>query len=472
MKKISFNDLLWTYFSQFLNFGVGLVTLPFVLKLLNTNEIAINYLILTIGSMVSLLDLGFSTQFARSLTYLLSGSQKIIREGVYEAKDGANVNYNLVAVLISTAKYFYLRVAVIALILMFTLGTFYFYTLTNGFSSIKNAIFLWILYSFSVFFNLYYMYYNSLLQGSGLIKELSIVTISSRLFSVSITIILLSFDLGLISVVISNFISPFIGRFFAHNFFFKNTIGDNINGIRINKNDVKDMLSTLSVNGSKLGLVMVATFLGTKFSLFLSGIYLSFAQIASFGLMIQFVSILSAVSSNVFNVYLPEFASLQVKNDFDKLKKLLSSSMMMYYLLFVLGGIFILFILPLILNFIGSNAILPNRIVVFIFLFITLLENNHAHFGSIILSRNSIPFVFPGLFAGVITLVGSYLVLEFTSYNILGLVIVQGFSQALYNNWKWPKLVLNQLNISFVEFLIMGINELTHKISPTKKISG
>jgi O-antigen/teichoic acid export membrane protein len=471
MNKISLNDLFWSYFSQFLNFGAGIITLPFVLKLLTTNEIAINYLILTAGSMVALLDLGFSTQFARSLTYLLSGSQKIITEGIYEAKDGASVNYKLIAILISTAKFFYLRVAFIALILMMTLGLFYFYKLTQGFTSIDNALLLWILYSFSVFFNLYYMYFNALLQGGGMIKELSIVTISTRLFSILITVILLTSGYGLISVILANFTSPFIGRHFAYNFFFKNSIGDKINGININKSDVKEMFKTLSVNGSKLGLIMLATFLGTKFSLFLSGMYLSFDQIASFGLMIQFVSILSAVSSNVFNVYLPEFASLQVKKNFPQLKKLLSSSMMMYYLLFILGGIFILFILPIILKFIGSNALLPNRLIVFLFLFITLLENNHAHFGSIILSKNSIPFVLPGLIAGVITLLGSYLVLEYTNFNLLGLVIVQGFSQALYNNWKWPKLILEQLNISFFEFVRTGSNELVSKFLSLKSFT-
>jgi len=132
--------------------------------------------------------------------------------------------------------------------------------------------------------------------------------------------------------------------------------------------------------------------------------------------------------------------------------------------LFSLGAaLLILFGSPL-LTIIGSNAVLPSTFILVLFSIIMLLEGNHSNFATFIVTGNSIPFVIPSLIAGAAIGIGSYLSLQFTSLGIIGLVLVQGLTQIIYANWKWPFVVCREFNISFPLFVKMGFRESYNKL--------
>ena len=101
--EITKKDILWGYAGQFFMIGSGLFTLPVILRMLTSEEIGMNYLMLTVSTMVSLLDFGFSSQFGLNFTLVHSGAQRLLKEGVEHRKD-VTVNYHLLSVLIKTAK--------------------------------------------------------------------------------------------------------------------------------------------------------------------------------------------------------------------------------------------------------------------------------------------------------------------------------------------------------------------------------
>jgi len=68
--ELSRKDIVWGYIAQFFSIAAGVIMLPLVLRMLKPNEIGMNYLMLTIGSMVSLFDFGFAPQFGRNITYV------------------------------------------------------------------------------------------------------------------------------------------------------------------------------------------------------------------------------------------------------------------------------------------------------------------------------------------------------------------------------------------------------------------
>ena len=72
--KISKKDLIWSYITQFFQMASGLITLPLILKMLSEEVIGLNYLMLTISSLIALFDFGFAPQFGRNITYLFSGA--------------------------------------------------------------------------------------------------------------------------------------------------------------------------------------------------------------------------------------------------------------------------------------------------------------------------------------------------------------------------------------------------------------
>ena len=222
---------------------------------------------------------------------------------------------------------------------------------------------------------------------------------------------------------------------------------------------MKQLFSVIWYNSKKLGINFLGAYAITKFSMFIGGLYLSSNDVSSYGLMMQLVSILTGVSSALFATYVPKISSLRVNKDRDGVIRTFAFAMNCFYTLFVIGSVMIVLAGPPALSLIGSNAVLPSNAVIIIFLMITLLENNHGNFATFITTGNNVPFVKAAIVAGTLICLGDFLVLQFTNLGLLGIVLVQGTVQLAYNNWYWPKYVLDGLRINYLEFIIAGLNE-------------
>lgn len=462
---LSKKDVIWGYFAQFFALASGIITLPLILSMLSTEEIAMNYLMITIGSLVSLFDFGFAPQFGRNITYIFSGAQQLKKEGVEISSSTKNeVNYRLLATMIHTARYVYRRIGFIVLAVMLSLGTLYIAKATNGFNNINNSLITWLVYSFSTFFNIYYSYYASLLLGKGLIKESKIANIITSLLRIILTFVFLYSGLGLLGVALANLISPFANRFISYFYFFTQELKYKISTFKISNKEKIALFNIIWYNSKKLGLVFIGSYTITKLGFFLAGLYLPPNEVASYGLMIQLVGIISGIASTLFSVYQPKMAALRVRDNHQLLIKNFAFSMNVFYILFILGATFLIALVPSLLSLIKSNAVLPSTFILILFSIIVLLEGNHSNFATFIVTKNSIPFVKPSLIAGASIGLGSFISLQFTTLGILGLVLVQGICQVVYANWKWPLVVCREFNISFTNFVSLGFKETCYKL--------
>ncbi|MDN3657619.1 O-unit flippase-like protein [Ferruginibacter paludis] len=458
---LSKKDIIWGYFAQFFSIASGMIMLPIILRMLTPDEIGMNYLMLTVGSMVSLFDFGFAPQFGRNITYIFSGAQSLQKEGV-EEQVGENkaINYRLLSTMIHTAKSVYRLLSVIVLVVMLTFGSVYIYKVTNGFTNVHNSFVIWIVYSVSTFVNIYYTYYSSLLTGRGMIMESKKAMVYSKIVYIILSATMLFCGVGLLGVAIANLISPFVNRYLSNKFFFTPELKELLDRYEITKQEKVDLFKVVWHNSKKLGLVYIGSYAITRFSMFLAGLYLSLKEIASYGLMMQFVSIILTLSGTLFVLNEPRLSALKVEGDKKLLLKTFSFSMGVYYALyFILGAGFIL-LGPWVLTFIHSNTTLPSSLIIFLYLLVMMLELNHSFFATIIVIGNSVPFMWISLVTGGLIALGSFFSLAFTSMGLLGLVLVQGIVQLSYNNWKWPLFICNEFKISFLTFLKLAFMEV------------
>lgn len=457
-------DIVWGYFAQFFSMASGILVLPFILRLLTPEEIGMNYLMLTVGSMVSLFDFGFAPQFGRNISYIFSGAQVLLKEGVeYNEGEKKDVNYRLLATMINTAQYIYKILSFIVLFVMLTFGTLYIYKVTDGFQNVHNSLIIWVVYSISTFFNVYYTYYTSLLSGQGKIMETKKAMVYSKITYIILVLVLLFSGVGLLGVCIANLISPFVNRFLSHRYFFTEELKNKINIFVITKKEELELFSIIWYNSKKLGVVFIGSYAITRFGMFLAGLYLPLTVVSSYGLMMQLVGIILTLSGTLFTIFEPKLSALKVTNNKPELLKSFSFSMGISYLLFVLGAVCLLFIAPPLLILMKSNAILPATSIVLLYLIVMLLETNHSFFATVIVIGNSVPFMWISLITGGAIAIGSYFSLAFTSMGLLGLVLVQGIVQLAYNNWKWPYVVCKEFGISFLYFLYLSISEVFNK---------
>lgn len=461
--KISKGDVIWSYIAQFLQMASGILILPYILHKLPASEVGLNYLMLTVGAMVALLDFGFAPQFGRNVSYVYGGAQVLKKEGV-EFSEGSGINYRLLSIMIKVAKRVYFYLTLIVLLVMLTGGTAYYYKITDGFTLVNNSILIWIVYTASVCFDIYFKYYSSLLIGSGKIKESKYAIIASRLAYMVLCIVFVALGLSLLGVCLAGLISPFIARFISYKYFFTKDLQVKIGSFLIEEEEVKSLFQTLWYNAKKLGINFFSAYAINKMGMFIAGLYLTLEEISSYGLMIQLVTLIGTVSMMLFTTLEPRFSAQRVNNAQDSLIRDFSFSMIVFYLLFVLGSFALIVLGPQLLVLFGSNSLLPTKTIMAIYCLVVLLEQNHSSFATIIVTENVVPFVKAGIISGVAIVICSFISLHFFNAGILGLVLSQGICQLVYNNWRWPKYVLDEFGIGYGIFLRSGMKKVLNLI--------
>ena len=461
--EISKSDIIWSYFAKFFALATSIIVLPFVLRMLTAEEVGMNYLMATISSMVMLIDFGFGPQFGRNFSYVYSGAQSLKKQGVVQDKVG-QINYHLLAVLLKTAKQVYQRLSLAGLLLMLTLGTAYIYKVTDGFSSIHNSILIWIIYSFSIYFNFYYSYYTTLLVGCGMVAESNKATMLSRVVYILLAIFLLTSGFGLMGVVIANFIAPFVQRFYSYKVYFTSDLKEKIRGT-ITKKEISESFQTIWYNAKKIGVNMLGSYGINKMGFFLVGLYLPLSDAGSYGLLVQCGVVLSGVAAIMNNSYIPKFSSFRVTGQVEELIRVFSFTVLIYWIVMCLGSSLVVLGAESLLNLIHSNTLLPSQWICTIYLLIVTLEGNHSMFAGFITTNNEVPFVKAALFSGAAIVFFTFIGLHFFSFTLLGVVLTQGIVQLAYNNWYWPQWVLKDLNISLFRFTYCGIIYIKEKLS-------
>lgn len=471
--NISKSDVIWSYAAQFFNVATGVLVLPLLLRLLSTDEIAFYYIIMNIGILVNLFDFGFSAQFSRNFAYVFNGAQELRFEGLSDNVI-EKVNYKLLKTLISTAASVYRVISFLVIVVMLSLGTFYIKKVTNDFTLVNKSLYIWIFYTISVFFNMYFMYLNPMVMGKGLIKRNQQAIVISRLTYLLISFVLLKFKFGLFSIVLANLCAPFVSRIILSLSFYSDGLKKELKSVEFSRREKKECLKKIWYNAKKIGVAALGSFGIQKSSMFFAGLFLTTTQIASFGLLQQFSNIVIGLSITLFNTYTPRIAGHCVDKDLEKLKKDFSFCLGAFYIIFIILSLCVIFLGPISLKIIKSNAVLPTKVFMILFFIIQLLEQNHGLFATIIALNNKVPYVKPSLISGAFIVFGLYISLRFTSFEMWSLILVPGVVQLLYNNWKWPKITCSEyLHSNFFIFVYKSLKSfvlyVVEKINLYKK---
>lgn len=462
--SLSKKDVVWSYTAQFFKLASGILILPIILRMLTVEEIALNYLLIALGAMVALFDFGFSPQFSRNITYVFTGATDLKKDGVRVVKDSNTINYNLLVNLIATAKYVYLRIALVITFFLLTFGTWYVYEVTDGFGTVHNALAIWVITILSSFLNFYFAYFDSLLLGRGLIKEANKAVIFSKIVYLILAVSGLYLNFGLLGISTAALIAALVYRAVSFRYFYDDVLRRAIEGVRVDFPKRKELLGSIWYNSRKLGLVLLSGYAINNFSIFLAGLYLDADAIASYGVLKQLVGVILLLSSTLFVSYNPTFSSLRIKGDDSKLIKTFAFSMNVYYVLFIAGATFLVLFGQSILQGIGSQAFLPSSTIIIAYCIVVLLEGNHSNFATFIVTKNQVPFLKSSIIAGLLVVFGYFFILDYTNYGIMGLIAIQGLVQLCYANWKWPLVVCREFSMNFLNFVRIGFFESFRKL--------
>lgn len=451
--RVGKKDAIWSYLGVLFRFGANLIVLPLVLKFLTDEELGLWYVFGSIGALVDLLNFGFAPSIARNISYVWCGATNLKKESL-EVVETREVDVKTLYTVLKTCQYIYIVISLIALFLLLSFGSWYVYSLSG-----TGPMLAWALFSVSIFLNMLYSYYSSFLRGVGAIAQSSIADIYSRGAQIILTTVLLLTGLGLTGVAFSSLISGIVLRLYSKRAFYKyENVGELLSNVSIPNmgEERKKMFSVLWYNSSKEGIITLSKFLSTQANTLICSNVIGLSGTGSYGLSVQIATIFATVAQMPFTILHPKMQEASVTANHRNSLKLFSSSISLYVVSFV-AFVIIFFIVKPILLWLKPTFSLDNSMIIGVFVYF-FIYNFYSLFASFISTYNELPYTLSFIITSIASVIGSYVLAQYFSMGMWALIIAPLVVSCMYNLWRWPKYVFDNLlcRVSISDFLLAG----------------
>lgn len=444
-------DVFWNYLATFLRIASSVLLLPLILNRMPSEMVGIWTVFMTISFLSSLLDFGFNASFTRNVSFVFSGVRNLKVEGYELIDQQSEVDYGLLKGLIAAMRWFYRWVSVVVVVLLLTAGTFYLRHLLQSYKGDTTEVYIaWGILCFINSYNLYTFYYDSLLQGKGLIKKSKQITIIGQSLYLIVTSVLILFGFGLIAIVSAQAVSVIIIRLLSNKAFF--TVETKKRLSLAKERSYKEIIRAVYPNALKVGLTSLGGFLINRSTVIIGSLYLTLDQMASYGITIQLIGVMATMANIYTTTYQAKIVSFRVDNNIAGIKSIYLKGQLLLVATFVTGGLLILFLAPPALDIIRSKTDLMPFYLTLTVIIISLLETNHSTAGNILLTKNEVPFFKASLISGACIVAGLFVALRFTGLGIYSLVLIPLVVDVAYQSWKWPYEVHKDLDIRLSDY--------------------
>jgi O-antigen/teichoic acid export membrane protein len=439
VENIGKRDLIWATLATLFRIGSGVLLFPMVLNMLPSETVGVWTIFTSVALITGILDFGFNQSFARNISYVFSGVRSLKRDG-HELVDDANVvdvDYGLLKNTIAAMRYFYSHMAIVLFLLLAIGGTFYVYGLMQDYSGdVREVYVAWGIVCIVNSYNLYTLYYDSLLSGRGLVKRKNQIVLIGNVAYLLLAVVLLLCGMGLVAIVTSQLVSVLIIRGLSRRSFYSAAIVEGLDGAKVA--DYKAVLRAIVPNAIRLGLASIGGFLTFRLSTFVGPLYIPLSDMASFGITLQLLSVVSSLASLYTNVYLPKVFQWRVENNLAQVRKTFYLSCLLVFAAFFSGGLVIGFLGNWILGLLGSQTqLLSGALLVFLVLHY-YLETNMVNATEYLLAKNEVPFYKRYVVSGGITVGLLFLLVGYCQWGLWGIIAAPMISQSVLQYWKWP----------------------------------
>lgn len=334
-----------------------IVVLPIVLNRLSTAEISLWYLFSTIIGLQLLADVGFSPTFSRVIAYGMGGLNTFEIKDLRDFKKLpalAEANWETIEKICSTMRAVYLRLTVISILLLSTIGTWAMLRPISAMTDSTSGWIAWGVILVTSIFTLIGNTYNSYLQGINQIALLRRWEILTSLGAIGTSLIVLLAGGGLLGLVVANQVWLILN--ILRNYWLclkvEGSRFQNFTGQKIDRAVFEAVWPSAWRSGLGVfmgyGLVQISGIIYAQFG--------TASGVASYLLALRLMQMISQFSQAPFYSKLPLLARLRSEGNLKKQIQVAKRGMSLAYWIYVLGFIGLgLFATPLI-KLIGSNA--------------------------------------------------------------------------------------------------------------------
>ncbi len=398
----------------------------------------------TITGLVIILDMGFRPTFARNISYILSGVKELHVEGVEKASADGVIDYSLLKGVLVAMKRFYRWVALGVFVILATAGTAYFsYILKKYSGDHTDAMIAWVLLIAINCYNLYTLYYDALLTGKGYITRIQQITIIGQSIYLAVAIGLIYAGLGLSAIVAAQLISTIVRRVLSYHVFFTKEMRAALSAS--DTQDPRRLMKAIYPNALKIGLTQLGGFAVNKSAVFMGSAFLTLPEVACYGITVQVMEVLCRFAHVPVQSFTPKMAQARAEKDLPSLRRYYILNVASLLAVFIGGGLIWVLAGQWALDIIHSETQFVPTIMLMVMIAIHFLEDNHSTSATFIMADNKIPFWIPSLLSGAGTILLLWLFLGPCHMGLWGMILAPGIAQLVYQNWKWPSVVIKEL---------------------------
>ena len=424
----------WSFVATALRFGSALFVLPLILRRVPSDELGLWYVFLSFGALATLVDFGFAPTISRVTAYLWSGARELSPYGLptnialADQQRHTGPNLPLLSRLVAALKVYYWMLGAAALLLLLTAGSWWIYKKTYELPNARSLRIAFVVYSIAVALNLASGMWPYALNGINRVRESSQLTAAALMENYLIAMGGLLAGLRIWALVIANFafgLTERIGGRFLFNRY-----------ARVEKaRPDTHMLRILWPNAWRTGIVSIAAYCSLQANTLICSAFLGLKITGSYGLTLQAVTLLVAVSSVWVVVKFPLINQLRSQGRLQEIANVFRQRIALAMVTYILGGCGLLFAGHWILSLLHTKTqFLPVPLLATMLL-IYFLEAHHTLYAGLVFSENVNPFVTPAIISG--TLVVALSICLTPKIGVWGMLLSQGVVQLCFNNW-WP----------------------------------
>ena len=350
---------------SFLTRSLSLViVLPLILTHLSTAEIALWYLFSTIIGLQMLADVGFSPTFSRVIAYGMGGLNTFDLKDLRTIRQSPGLsepNWETIEKICSTMGAVYLRLTVISIFLLATLGTYALWKPISTIGDITSGWIAWNIILLASTVTLLGNTYSAYLQGVNQIALLRRWEILTSLGAIGTSFIVLLLGGGLLGLVIAN------QGWLVFNIFRNRWLCAKIEGGRFQKFTHKEIdpivFEAVWPSAWRSGLGVFMSYGLVQISGVIYAQFGSASGVASYLLALRLMQTISQFSQAPFYSKLPLLAKLRSEGNLEQQVNVAKRGMLLAYWTYVAGFIGLGVLATPLLRLIGSNAEFVNPLL-------------------------------------------------------------------------------------------------------------
>jgi hypothetical protein len=451
--KLVANPTMMTWANHFTVFAHGLLVTPLIIIIFSKDQISVWYLLQTLVGLGMLADAGFGFTLSRAVAFFYAGAVRLPanqKEYSQTLENQGSINTEKLASLLSTSFRVYLILS-LAFILVFTpVGMA---VMWNVMTLTGHDVYLWSAFGLviaSTFVSLQTIKWSAYMNGTRRVAEVNRYNAMVGIVRILGYVLLLSFKTGVFGLSLYTFLEGLFSNLYlrrkVHSWF--KDKGIPLKGKLFFD---KEIFSSLWTATWRLGLTTWGNYVAVY------GTSLIISQVKNTSLMADFLftqkilGFIQRIAEAPFYANVPGIYSFMAQKKEKEVKKEISKQLFLVITLLAAGFIFIGLFGNFLLDAVNIDIRFVPGWIYFVFALSIFLDSHATMQGTVYISTNHVPFLWPSLISGAVMLAVGFLILPI--YGLIGIVMVKFLVALSMGNWYSTYLSLRLLNWRFSEYL-------------------